>query len=145
MRLLINKSYPVNCWGLSLIIGSVLFTIVLLVGFYTPETPVRVIQLLLLILLFSGAFSWPTFLACYFLLRYYRHKEIRATAIRWRIFGFAAGGLLLTYFCFLRDVAPAAHTIAGVLSFLAALCYSVFTLPLTVHEENQSGNAADIS
>jgi len=128
MKIILNKSFPVNVWALSLLIGSILFTLISFFTFFTEEDLSLSWKMVLLLMFFAGVFSWPTFMLCYFLLRYLSKKDISLKSLRLIVYLTAVVGILATSFFFYSEFLQDKLSVLALISYLGALTFSFFRL-----------------
>ena len=122
-----NKAFPVNVWGLSILIGSVCFSFVLITKSFIQE-PGDLFQALMLLVLFAGVFSCPTFILCYLLIRYLSGKRRSFKSIRIGAYMLALTGIISTAIFFVPTIFEESVLLIGLISYIAALTISFFTI-----------------
>ncbi len=126
----INKSYLFNVWGLSILIGSVLFLFFLISSFIVKE-PGELVPALMALALFAGVFSWPTLFLCYFFIRKLAEKGTPARSIRANIYTLALTGILVTALFFDPGIFEEPVALLGLTCYIAGLTISIFSLKIT--------------
>jgi hypothetical protein len=125
----LNKTFPVNVWGLSTLIGSVFFLFILISKFIVKD-PDEILAALLLLVLFAGVFSLPTFLICYFSIKYLSRKGIPIRNIRVGVYFLAMTGILLTVIFFEPNIFKESILLIGLTCYIIGFTISFFSLKI---------------
>jgi len=122
------KNFPVNVWGLSVLIGSILFGIFLLSGKDSIADENEFLSAFLVLVLFAGVFSWPTFLLCFFALRYFTRKGMQPAYIFGLTYTLALLGIFATVLFFEEDIFEDGLLVASLISYIIGFTISFFLL-----------------
>lgn len=129
MKTSLNKAFPVNAWGLSTLIGSLFYLFILISKFLIKE-PSEIFAALSLLILFAGVFSLPTFLICYFAIKYLSKKGVSIRSIRIKVYFLALIGVLLTVIFFEPDIFKESILLFGLTCYITGLTISFFSLKI---------------
>jgi hypothetical protein len=127
----LNKAFPVNVWGLSTLLGSLLFLFILISKFLVKE-PDELFAALSLLVLFAAVFSLPTFLICYFAIKYFSKKGMPIKNIRIWVYFTALITILLTATFLLPDVFKERILLIGLTCYITGFTISFFLLKINL-------------
>lgn len=97
MSLSFNKNYPYKVWLGAILLGSLLLSFALVVQNGPPPGLSMAFAVMINILFYALAFSWPAFLFFYFTFRFLRHKDIAASTAKLILCLAGAVAIIITF------------------------------------------------
>lgn len=130
MNINYNKTFPVQVWGLSILIGSVVFALILLSNFII-DGPDEVFKTVMILALMACTLSWPSFIATYFLIKKLVKKGESVKTVKAWGYCISVTGLSLTFLFFEPGLFEDKIILTGLICYIAAITFSYFIVSLS--------------